>query len=57
LGKKTAQSAKTAPNHMKTPNLTLDYLTRKRGIRSNGIQEKAQAVNGGICLIPLSRLE
>jgi hypothetical protein len=36
LGKKTAQSAKTAPHHMKTPNLTLHIQTGNTVFRSNG---------------------
>ena len=34
MGKKTAQSPETAPNHMKTPNLTHADLTRQQEFRS-----------------------
>jgi hypothetical protein len=57
FGQKNGAVSEDCAEPHENPNLTLDYLTGKRGIRSNRIQEKAGAVNGGICLIRFSRME
>jgi hypothetical protein len=38
--KKTAQSTQTAPNHMKTPNLTVNNETKRERIRSKGYEKR-----------------
>ena len=44
--KRNGAVSKDCAEPHENPNLTLDYLTRKRGIRSNGSEEKARAIHG-----------